>query len=52
MVGCVQSMVGKKKFLVLVEDGQKKEIVFSSLVYLSLKEEVDMDEPISHLPEK
>ena len=52
MVGCVQSMVGKKKFLVLVEDGQKKEIVSSSLVYLSLKEEVDMDEPISHLPEK
>ena len=49
VVGCVQSAVGKKKFLVLFEDGQKKEISSSSLVYLSSKEEVDMEEPISHL---
>ena len=45
VVGCVQSVVGKKKFLVIFEDS-------SLLVYLSLKEEVDMEEPISHLPEK
>ena len=52
MVGCLQSVVGKKNFLVLFEDGQKKEIGSSSLVYLSEKEEVDMEELISHLPEK
>ena len=32
--------------------GQKKKVRSSSLVLLSSKEEVDMDEPISHLPEK
>ena len=52
VVGCVHSVVEKKKFLVLLEDGQKKEISYSSLVSLSSKEEVDMEEPISHLPEK
>ena len=49
---CVQAVVGKKKFLVQFEDGQKKEIRFSLLVFLSLKEEVDMDEPLYHSPEK
>ena len=38
-----QSVVGKKKFLVLFEYGQKKEIGSCSLVYLSEKEEVDME---------
>ena len=52
VVGFVQSVVGKKKFLVQFEDGKKKEISSSSLVFLSLKEEVEMDEPISHFPEK
>ena len=52
MVICVQSVVGKKKFPVLFEYGQKKEIGFSSLVYLSEKVEIDMEESISHLPEK
>ena len=52
VVGCVQSVVGKKKFLVLFEDGQKKEIGSSLLVYLSEKEEVEMEESISHLPKK
>ena len=51
-VGCVQSAVGKKNFLVLFEYWQKKEIGSCSLVYLSEKEEVDMEESISHLPEK
>ena len=52
MVGCVQSVVGKKKFLVQLEDGQNNDISSSSLVYLSLKEEIDMEELISNLPEK
>ena len=52
VVGYVQSMVGKKNFLVQFEDGQKKEISYYLLVFLSSKEEVDMDDPISHLPEK
>ena len=51
-MGCVQIVVGKKKFLVIFEDGQKEEISSSSLVYFSEKEEVEMEEPISHLPEK
>ena len=52
VVGCVQSVVGKNEFLFIFEDGQKKEIGSSSLVYLSEKEEVEMEESISHLPEK
>ena len=52
MVGCVQSVVVKKKFLVLFEDGQNKEIGSCLLVFLSEKEEVEMEESISHLPEK
>ena len=52
VVGCVQSVVGKKKFLLQFEDEQKKGISSSSLVFLISKEEVDMDEPILHLPEK
>ena len=50
-MGCVQSVVGKKKFVILFKDGQNKEIGSSSLVYLSSKEEVDTEEPMSHLPE-
>ena len=48
----VHSLLGKNKFLVLFEYGQKKEISSSSLVYLSSKEEVEMEDLISHLPEK
>ena len=51
-VGFVQSVVGKNKLLVLFEDGQKKEIGSSPVVYLSEKEEVEMEESISHFPEK
>ena len=52
MVGCVQRVVGKNKFLVLFEDRQKKEIGSCLLVYLSEKEEVEMEEPMSHLPKE
>ena len=37
VVGCVQSLVMKKKFFVLFEYGQKKEIGSCLLVYLSEK---------------
>ena len=52
VVGCVQAVTGKKNFLVYFEYGQKKEISYSSLVFLSSKEEVYMDETISHSTEK
>ena len=52
VVGCVQIVVGEKKFIFQFEDGQKKNISSSSLVFLSLKKEVDMDEAISHSPKK
>ena len=51
MVGYVQRVVGKNKFLVLFEYGQKKEIGSCSLVYLSEKEEVEMEESITLYPE-
>ena len=51
VVGCVQSAVGKNKFLVLFKDGQKKEIGSFLLVYLSDKEEVEMEESITLSPE-
>ena len=35
VVGCVQAVAGKKKSLVQFEDGQKKGIGSSSLVFLS-----------------
>ena len=44
-------MVGKNKFLFLFEEGQKKEIGSCSLVYLSEKEEVEMEESITLFPE-
>ena len=52
VVVCVHSLMGKKKFLVQFEYEQKKEIRYSSLVFLSLKEEVEMDEAISHSTKK
>ena len=52
VVGCVQSVVGMNNFLIQFKDGQKKEISSSLLVFSSPKEDVEMDEPISHLPEK
>ena len=49
---CVQSVVEEKNLLVQLKYGQKKLISASSLVFLSLKEEVDMNEPLSNYPEK
>ena len=53
-MGCVQALVGKKKFLFKFEDGKKKEMSYFSLTYVCLKEEVclETDEPISDLPQK
>ena len=50
VVGCVQHGVGKNKFLVLFEDRQKKEMSSCLLVYLSEKEEVEMEESITLFP--
>ena len=52
VVVCVQGVVGKNNFLFQFKNGKKKYISSSSLVFLSLKEEVEMDEAISHSPEK
>ena len=52
VVVCVHDLGWKKNFLVQFEDGQKKEISDSLLVFLSSKEEVEMDEPLSHYPGK
>ena len=51
VVVCVQRVVGKNRFLFLFEYGQKKEIGSCSLVHLSEKEEVDMEELITLSPE-
>ena len=40
--------MGKNRFLVQSIDGQNKEISSSILVFLSSKEEVDMDETLSN----
>ena len=50
VMGCVQRVGGKNNFLILFEDGQKKEIGSCSLVYLSEKEEIEMEESITLLP--
>ena len=52
VVGCVQDMVGKKRFLVQFGDGQRKDTSSSLLVFLISKKEVEMDEPLSNYPEK
>ena len=54
VVGRVQDVVGKKKFLVQFEDGQKREMSSISLSCLCSKEEVclEMEETISDLPQK
>ena len=54
VVGCVEAVVGKKKFLVQFEYGNKIEKSSISLLYRCSKHEVclEMDEPISDLPQK
>ena len=54
MVGCVQAVLGKNKFLVQYEYGQKKEMSSSYLLYLCEKEEVGQEayETTSDLPQK
>ena len=52
MVGCFQSIVVNKKFLFQFLYGQNKEISSSLLDFKNSKDEVDMDEPLSHSPEK
>ena len=52
MVVCVQDVVRKNKILVQFEDGRKKDMSSCLLVFLCLKEEVEVDEPKSNLPKK
>ena len=46
VVGFLQIVVGKNNLLLQFEYGEMKEISSSLILFLSLKEEVDMDEPI------
>ena len=52
VVVCVNAVVRKKIFLVQFEYGHKKEISSCLLVFLYLKEDIEMDEPLSNPPEK
>ena len=52
VVGCVQDLVGKKRFSVQFLYRQKKETIAVSLVFLSSKEEIEMDDPQSNSPKK
>ena len=52
VVGYFQAVMGNKKLLVKLEYGQKKEMISCLLVFLCSKEEVEMDNPKSNLPEK
>ena len=50
VVGCVHRVVGNNKLLFLFEGGKKKEIGSCSLVHLSEKEEVEMEESVTLFP--
>ena len=50
--GRVKYVVGKKRLLVQFEDGKNKDTSYCLLMFLSSKDEVDMDEPLSNSPEK
>ena len=54
VVGCVQAVLGKNKFLVIFEYGQNREMSYISLSYPCPKQEVclDMDDPKLDLPKK
>ena len=54
MVGCVQAVVGKKKFVVKFEYGQKKYMSSSSMSYVCEKEEVseEVDKTIYDIPKR
>ena len=43
-------MMRKNILLVKLEDGQKKQMIYCSLVFLSPKEEVEIDEPLYNYP--
>ena len=51
VMGCSQDVVSKNILLFQFRDGQKKFMSYISLVFLSLKEEVEMDEPLSNFPQ-
>ena len=52
VLGCVQSVVGKTRFLFKLIDIQKKYMSSSLLVFFILKEEFGRDEPLLNSHEK
>ena len=52
VVGCFHCVVGKNIFLVQLEDRNKNQIISCLLVFLSSKEEVEMDDPLTNSPKK
>ena len=48
----VNAVVGKNRFLVQLEDRNKNQIISCLLVFLSSKEEVEMDDPLTNSPKK
>ena len=52
VVGYVHAVAGKKILLVQFKDGKKKKMSSCSPVFLSSKEEVGMDDPLSNSPKK
>ena len=52
MVVFLQDFLGKNIFLVQFGDGQNKDMSYSSLAFLSSKDEVEMNDPLSNYPKK
>ena len=52
MVVCVQDVVRENGFLFQFEDCHNDDISYCLLVFLCSKEDIEVDEPISHYPKK
>ena len=52
MVVCVHAVVGKKGLLFQFKYGKNKHMSYFLLLFLSSKEEAEMDEPLYNSPEK
>ena len=49
---CVQDVIVKKRLVVQLKYGKRKEMSYSSLHFLCSKDEVEMDDPKSNLRKK
>ena len=52
VVGCFHYVVGNNRFLVQLEDRNKNQIISCLIVFLSSKEEVEMDDPLTNSTKK